>query len=68
MFSKENHPKFGYVTSSETKKAISDGNKEFYRTRSHPTKGLKGILSKQYARQHFKVRHTTIGNNVDTGN
>nr|QID02795.1 hypothetical protein [Orbilia oligospora] len=92
MFSKENHPKLGYVTSSETKKAISDGNKEFYRTRSHPTKGLKGILSKQYgiggktvfcynkanqelifpslnsARQHFKVRHTTIGNNVDTGN
>lgn len=92
MFSKEKHPKFGYVTSSETKKAISDGNKEFYRTHSHPSKGLKGILSKQYgiggkavfcynrankelvfsslnaARQHFKVRQTTIKNNVDTNN
>lgn len=90
MLSKEKHPKFGYVTSPETKKAISDGNKEFYRTHNHPSKGLKGILSKQYgiggqtvfcynkadqelvfpslnaARQHFKVRHTTIKNNIDT--
>lgn len=92
MFSKEKHPKFGYITSTETKKAISEGNKEFYRTRSHPSKGLKGILSKQYgiggktvfcynkankelifpsinaARQHFKVRSTSIGNNVNTNN
>jgi group I intron endonuclease len=92
MFSKEKHPKFGYVTSPETKKAISDGNKEFYRTHNHPSKGLKGILSKQYgiggkavfcynkanqelvfpslnaARQYFKVRQTTIKNNIDSGN
>ena len=46
--SKENHPKFGYVTSSETKKAISEGIRNFYLTNSHPKKGLKGKLSAQY--------------------
>ncbi len=48
MLSKENHPKFGYGTSSETKKAISEGIKNFYLTNSHPKKGLKGKLSAQY--------------------
>lgn len=48
MLSKENHPKFGYVTSPETKKAISEGIKNFYLTNSHPKKGLKGKLSAQY--------------------
>ena len=90
--SKENHPKFGYTTSAETKKAISDANKEFYLTHSHPSKGLKGILSKQHgiggkavfcynktnkelvfpslnaARQYFKIRWTTLKNNIDTNN
>lgn len=47
LFKKENHPKFGSVTSPETKKAISDSIKKFYLTRSHPSKGLKGKLSPQ---------------------
>ncbi len=45
LFKKE---KFGSVTSPETKKAISDSIKNFYLTRSHPSKGLKGKLSPQY--------------------
>jgi hypothetical protein len=48
MLKKENHPKFGTITSSETKKAISDGIKEFYLKNSHPSKGLKGKLYPQY--------------------
>lgn len=47
LFKKENHPKFGTIT-SETKKAISDSIKEFYLNNSHPSKGLKGKLSPQY--------------------
>ena len=46
--SKENHPKFGSVTSTETKKAISDSIKYFYTENSHPSKGLKGSLAPQY--------------------
>ena len=45
---KANHPKFGTVTSSETKKSISEGVKSFYLTNNHPAKGLKGKLSAQY--------------------
>jgi group I intron endonuclease len=45
---KENHPKYGSVTSAETRQAISDGIKEFYRTHTHPAKGLKGVHSRQY--------------------
>src|ERR1700744_6687573 len=45
---KENHPKFGYITSSETKEAIKKGIKEFYLLHEHPSKGLKGTLSPQY--------------------
>lgn len=45
---KENHPKFGTVTSSETKKSISDGVKSFYLTNNHHAKGLKGKLSAQF--------------------
>jgi len=48
LFKKENHPKFGSITSFETKKAISDGIKKFYLIHSHPSKGLKGKLSPQY--------------------
>lgn len=48
MLSKQNHPKFGYETSSETKKAISEGIRNFYLTNSHTSKGLKGKLSAQY--------------------
>lgn len=48
MLSKENHPKFGYTTSYETKKAISEGISNFYLTNSNPRKGLKGKLSAQY--------------------
>jgi hypothetical protein len=48
LFRKENHPKFGKESSSETKKAISDNLKEFYLNNSHPSKGLKGKLSPQY--------------------
>ena len=92
MFRKENHPKYGSVTPAETKKAISDGNKNFYLTHVHPSKGLKGPLSPQYgingqvvfcynkagkelifpslngARQHFKVRWTTLKKNLDSNN
>jgi hypothetical protein len=45
---KESHPHFGTPKSDETKKAISDSIKEFYRTHSHHAKGKKGILAKQY--------------------
>ena len=48
LFKKENHPKYGSITSPETKKAISDSIKKFYLTHSHPSKGLKGKLSPQY--------------------
>ena len=48
MFSKEKHPKYSYITSSETKDAISEGIKNFYLENSHPSKGLKGKLSPQY--------------------
>jgi hypothetical protein len=48
LFKKENHPKYGTVSSTETKKGISEGIKEFYRTHNHPSKGLKGVLSPQY--------------------
>ncbi len=48
LFKKENHPKYGTVSSPETKKAIAQGIKEFYLTHSHPSKGLKGKLSQQY--------------------
>ncbi len=48
LFKKENHPKFGHVTSPETRKSISDSIKKFYLTHSHPSKGLKGKLSPQY--------------------
>ena len=87
---KENHPKFGSITSSETKKAISEGIKNFYLTNSHSRKGLKGKLSPQYgiggdlvfcynktgkelifpsintARQYFKVRWSSIKNNIES--
>lgn len=90
LFKKENHPKYGSVASAETRQAISDGIKEFYRTHTHPAKGLKGVLSRQYgingkfvfcysktgkelifpsingAKQHFKVRWTTIKQSIDT--
>lgn len=46
--SKKLHPKFGTVTSSETREAISKSIKEFYTKNSHPRKGLKGKLSPQY--------------------
>jgi hypothetical protein len=46
MLRKENHP--GYKTSSETKKAISEGIKNFYAKHGNPRKGLKGKLSAQY--------------------
>jgi hypothetical protein len=46
MLKKENQSKFGTITSSETKKVISDGIKEFYLKNS--LKGLKGKLSPQY--------------------
>jgi hypothetical protein len=45
---KENHPKFGYTTSEETKNAISEGIKEFYLKNDNAFKGLKGKLSPQY--------------------
>ena len=92
LFKRENHPKFGTTISNETRKAISDGVKEFYRHHKHQSKGLKGVLSKQYgiggklvycynnkgaelvfpsinaAKQYFKVRWTSIKNNLDTKN
>jgi group I intron endonuclease len=48
LFRKENHPKYGYISSSDTKKAISEGIKQFYINNSHTKKGLKGKLSAQY--------------------
>lgn len=48
MFSKESHPKFGSTASDETKKAISEGIKNYYSDNSHIRKGLKGKLSPQY--------------------
>lgn len=48
LFKKENHPKYGSVTSNETKQAISEGIKNFYRTHTHHAKGLKGKFSPQY--------------------
>jgi len=90
LLKKENHPKHGYVNSAETRQAISDGIKEFYRTHTNRYKGVKGIHSPQYgingqfvfcynktgkelifpsingAKQHFKVRWTTIKKSIDT--
>ena len=48
LFKKENHPKYGSVSSLETRQALSDGIKEFYRTHTNPYKGVKGIHSPQY--------------------
>lgn len=52
LFRKENHPKYGYKTSSDTKKAIfiREGIKQFYINNSagHTKKALKGKLSAQY--------------------
>lgn len=48
LFKKENHPNFGKVSSSETRKSISEGIKKFYLNNSHSSKGLKGKLSPQY--------------------
>lgn len=48
IFKKENHPKFGSITSVETKQAIIEGIKLYYSKNSHPSKGLKGKLSPQY--------------------
>ena len=42
------HPKYGTKSSLETKQAISNGIKEFYKTNTRSTKDLKGILSFQY--------------------
>ncbi len=42
---KENHPKFGYTTSDETKNAISEGIKEFYLKKDN---AFKGKLSPQH--------------------
>lgn len=50
IFKKENHPKYGSSHSDETKKAISDGIKEFYRNHSYPTKGKKGLEVPQYGK------------------
>lgn len=50
IFKKENHPKYGTTHSEETKKAISEGIKEFYRTHSHPSKGKKGLEVPQYGK------------------
>jgi len=48
MFKGAAHPKFGYITSGETKKAISEGIKNFYRNKNHKFLGQKGIDSPQY--------------------
>ena len=48
LFKKENHPNYGTPRSEDTKKAISEGIKEFYLTHPHSAKGKKGILAKQY--------------------
>lgn len=45
LLSKENHPKYGYITSPETKKAIKEGIAKYYLTNHHPSKGK---LSAQY--------------------
>lgn len=47
-FKKEKHPKFGTVTSMETRKAISNALNEFYQMNAHHSKGRKGKLSYQY--------------------
>jgi group I intron endonuclease len=47
-FKKESHPKYGTITSIETRQAISEGIKEFYRNNPHKYKGKKGKLSPQY--------------------
>jgi group I intron endonuclease len=48
LFNKENHPKFGTTTSSETKESIRQGIKAFYLNNIHPYKGKTGKLSPQY--------------------
>jgi len=48
LFKKESHPKYGTVSSPETRKAIAQAIKQFYLTHSDPSKGLKGKLSLQY--------------------
>ena len=48
ILSKENHPKYGSITSVETKQAISEGIKLYYSNNSHTSKGLKGKFSPQY--------------------
>ncbi|MDB5422513.1 MAG: endonuclease [Brevundimonas sp.] len=48
MLKDVNHPKYGSVSSAETREAISKGVKEFYRTHTHKSKGLKGVFSPQY--------------------
>lgn len=48
LFKKENHPKYGSVSSAETREAISEGIKDYYRTHIHHAKGLKGVRSSQY--------------------
>ena len=48
LFKKENHPNYGTPRSEDTKKAISEGIKEFYLTHPPSAKGKKGILAKQY--------------------
>ena len=48
LFKKEKHPNFGKVRSPETRKAISDGIKNFYKKNVQPYKGLKSKLSPQY--------------------
>lgn len=48
LFKKENHPKFGTTTSTETKESIRQGIKDFYLNNIHPYKGKTGKLSPQY--------------------
>jgi len=45
---KESHPKYGTISSIETRQAISEGIKVFYRNNPHKHKGKKGKLSPQY--------------------
>ena len=62
LLKKENHPNYGKIRSSETRKAISEGIKNFYLTNSHPSKGLKGKLSPQYGiRGHFVFCYNKTG-------
>ncbi|TVY18657.1 hypothetical protein LARI1_G003921 [Lachnellula arida] len=71
LFKKESHPKYGTVTSLETKNAIAQSIKEFYLNRKFsPQYGIGGksvfcynklgeeliFPSINGARQHFKVR------------